>query len=179
MPKSEQVPKQLQPIYDEITAITDPFCAAYLNEEYAQLSRQLAAALSRKRPSPLLRGKTTTWACGIVYALGSVNFLSDRSSEPYMRLEELCALMGVSKSTGANKAAEIRKLMGMYQLDPNWTLPSLMDQNPMAWMITVNGFIVDARYAPPQIQEEAYRKGLIPYIPGSPADEAGTRSRDK
>lgn len=54
----------------------------------------------------------------------------------------------------------------MYQLDPNWTLPSLMDHNPMAWMITVNGLIIDARHAPREIQEAAYRKGLIPYIPG-------------
>jgi hypothetical protein len=124
MKQSEQVPKQLQPSYDEITAITDAFCHEHLNAEYARLSRQLAAALSRKRPSPLLGGKVTTWACGIVYALGSVNFLSDRSSEPFMRMEDLCALMSVSKSTGANKAAEIRKLFGMYQFDPNWTLPN-------------------------------------------------------
>lgn len=171
MKKSEQVPNQLQPIYDAITAITDVFCYQHLNAEYAQLSRQLAAALSRKRPSPLLRGKAATWACGIVYALGSVNFLSDRSSEPFMRMEDLCALMGVSKSTGANKAAEIRKLFGMYQLDPNWTLPSRMEQNPMAWMITVNGFVIDARHAPLEIQAEAYRKGLIPYIPGLPREE--------
>jgi hypothetical protein len=47
----------------------------------------------------------------------------------------------------------------------------MMDQNPVAWMITVNGFIVDARYAPLVIQEEAYRKGLIPYIPPPPSEE--------
>jgi hypothetical protein len=170
MMKSQQVPKQLQPTYEQIIALTDAFCTEHLNEEYALLSRQLAAALSRKRPSPLLRGKVATWACGIVYALGSVNFLSDRASEPFMRMDNLCALMGVSKSTGANKAAEIRKLFDMYQLDPNWTLPSRIDQNPMAWMITVNGFIIDARHAPPEIQEEAYRKGLIPYLPGLPRE---------
>jgi Domain of unknown function (DUF6398) len=166
MSSTEKVPKQLQPIYDQIVAITDAFCSAHLNQEYAQMSRKLAAALSRKRPSPLVRGKVETWACGIVYAIGSVNFLSDKSFEPYTRMDDLCALMGVSKSTGANKAGEIRKLFGMYQFDPNWTLPSLMDQNPMAWMIMVNGLIVDARHAPREIQEEAYRKGLIPYIPG-------------
>jgi hypothetical protein len=32
-------------------------------------------------------------------------------------------------------------------------------------MITVDGFIIDARYAPREIQEEALRKGLIPYLP--------------
>jgi hypothetical protein len=167
MTTGERVPKELQPIYGEITAIIDAFCTEHLNDEYAQMSRKLAAALSRKRPSPLLRGKAATWACGIVYTIGSVNFLSDRSFEPYMRMEDLCALMGVSKSSGANKAAEIRKLFDMYQFDPNWTLPSLMDQNPMAWMITVNGLIVDARHAPRELQEEAYRKGLIPYIPNT------------
>jgi hypothetical protein len=51
-------------------------------------------------------------------------------------------------------------------MDPAWCLPSLLDDNPFAWMITVNGFSIDARYAPPEIQEEAYRKGFIPYIPG-------------
>jgi hypothetical protein len=30
----------------------------------------------------------------------------------------------------------------------------------------MNGLIIDARYAPRHIQEEAYRKGLIPYLPG-------------
>ncbi len=32
-------------------------------------------------------------------------------------------------------------------------------------MIQVNGFTLDARYLNREIQEEAFRKGLIPYIP--------------
>jgi hypothetical protein len=39
-----------------------------------------------------------------------------------------------------------------------------MDSNPMAWYTTVNGFIMDARLAPREIQEVAFAKGLIPYI---------------
>src|ERR1051325_3002598 len=118
--KVECVPKQMQPVYDQIVAITDAFCHQHLNDEYAQMCRKLAATLSRKRPSPLARGKIETWACGIVYVIGSVNFLSVRSLEPYMRMDDLCARMGVSKSTGANKAGEIRKMLDMYQFDPNW-----------------------------------------------------------
>jgi len=30
----------------------------------------------------------------------------------------------------------------------------------------MNGMYVDARYAPLEIQEIAYEKGLIPYVPG-------------
>jgi hypothetical protein len=40
-----------------------------------------------------------------------------------------------------------------------------MERNPKAWMITVNGFIVDVRNQPKEIQEIAYEKGLIPYLP--------------
>jgi hypothetical protein len=41
-----------------------------------------------------------------------------------------------------------------------------MDDNIVAWMIMVNGLIVDARRLPLEIQEIAYEKGLIPYVPG-------------
>jgi len=35
----------------------------------------------------------------------------------------------------------------------------------MSWMIQINGFLVDARFLKREIQEEALRQGLIPYIP--------------
>ncbi len=37
----------------------------------------------------------------------------------------------------------------------------------MVWMIMVNGFIIDARRATYQIQEQAYNAGIIPYIPAN------------
>jgi len=40
--------------YAEITALTDIFCREMLNEEYAQVCREMTAALARKRPSPLV-----------------------------------------------------------------------------------------------------------------------------
>ncbi len=165
--KSEKVPRKMRGIYEAITALTNEFCENHLNEEYAQLARQLTAALARKRPSPLVRGRYNTWACSIIYALGYVNFLFDRSQKPHISAIELCAAFGVSKSTGANKSREIRNLMKMTQLDPNWCLPSKMDSNPLAWMITINGLIVDARGMPLSVQQIAFEKGLIPYIPGS------------
>ena len=102
---------------------------------------------------------------GIVYALGTVNFLFDASQTPHMRADALCAAFGVSQSSGANKARLIRDMFGMYQFDPNWCLPSLVDRNPMVWMLQVNGLIVDVRHMPREDQEIAFQKGLIPYIP--------------
>ncbi len=40
-----------------------------------------------------------------------------------------------------------------------------MDDNPRVWMLEVNGFLMDIRYAPREIQETAFEKGLIPYVP--------------
>ena len=72
--------------------------------------------------------------------IGWVNFLHDRSQTPYMRLGDIDAHFGISESTGAAKLAAIRKMLKIYQLDPNWTLPSRLDDNPMAWILEVNGF---------------------------------------
>ena len=146
--KSENVPKAMQEVFDKIVAITDEVAEKNLNEEYAQTIRYATAALCRKRPSPLLKGRVKSWACGITYAIGFVNFLFDRSQDPFMSAADLCAAFGVSKSTGGNKSKEVRDILKTFQRDPNWCLPSEMDNNPMAWLISVNGFMIDARNAP-------------------------------
>ncbi|TAK28612.1 MAG: hypothetical protein EPO21_22670 [Chloroflexota bacterium] len=155
----------MRPTFDAVTALTDAFCREHLTDEYTQLCRKLAAALARKRPSPLLQGKIQTWACAIVYAIGQNNFLFDKSEEPYMSADELCPPFGISKSTAGAKAKVVRDAVKMGFYDPEWTLPSRIGDNPMAWFIQVDGLIVDARHMPREIQEEAFRKGLIPYLP--------------
>ena len=52
----------------------------------------------------------------------------------------------------------------MRQMDYHWCLPNQLHNHAFAWMITFNGFIVDARQLEPEIQEIAYEKGLIPYV---------------
>jgi hypothetical protein len=103
--KSEKVPKKMQDEFDAIVNLADQVCQEHLNEEYVQLARQATAALCRKQPSPLSSGRVESWACGIVYALGFVHFLFDKSRDPHMNTTELCAAFGVTKGTGA---AEVR-----------------------------------------------------------------------
>lgn len=162
---SLSVPKEMQERFDEITRLTDAFSQERLNEEYAQLCRELTATLCRKRPSPLVRGNANTWACGIIHALGLVNFLYDASQKPHVPSGQIAESFRISSSTMQTKSKQIRDLLGMYQFDPDWTIPSMVDQNPLIWMLQVNGMIVDIRHMPRAAQEEAFRKGLIPYIP--------------
>lgn len=97
--------------------------------------------------------------------MGRVNFLFDKTQTPHLRADELCAHFGLSPSTGSAKSTAIMDLLKLGLMDPQWTRPSRLADNPMAWLIQVNGLIVDARQAPREIQEEALRQGLIPYLP--------------
>lgn len=165
MTKSTRVPAPMQEKFEDIATLTDAFCDAHLNQEYKTTVRLAIAALCRKRPSPLLKGQANTWAAGIVHAIGMVNFLFDKSQTPHCKAPEIHAYFGVAASTGSNKSKEVRDLLKMHQMCPEWTLPSRMDRNPLIWMLSVNGMIVDIRSMPYEVQEIAYKKGLIPYIP--------------
>ena len=173
MPRHDAVPKIVKPRFDEIVALVNEVCGAHLTEEYAAVTRELAAALARKRPSPLLRGQSRTWACGITYTIGSVNFLFDPVQQPHVRGADLCALFGVSQSAGAAKSREIMRLFDIVPLDPRWSLPSRLADNPLVWMIQINGVIVDIRMAPRELQEQAYALGLIPFVPAARGDTDG------
>ena len=161
----DRVPDVVRQRFDVIVSLTDGVCRAHLSEEYAVLARDLATTLARKRPSPLVQGRAPTWACGITYALGMVNFLFDHAQTLHVSGRGLCALFGVSQSAGSAKARDIMRLLRIVQLDPRWCLPSKLADNPLVWMIEVNGFVVDVRTMPRELQEEAHRLGLIPFVP--------------
>mgnify|MGYP005847251855 CR=1 FL=1 len=167
----DAVPKAARPWFEEVVKLTDRVCAEHLTDEYSALARRLAAALARKRPCPLMRGRIVTWACGVVYAVGAANFLFDPSQTPHMRGADLCAAFGVSQSAGASKGREIMRMFGIGQLDPQWCLPSRLADNPLAWLVEYNGIVMDARYLPRAVQEVAYRRGLIPFIPDESPDK--------
>ncbi len=162
------ITEDVRPTFEEISGLVETFCRERLTEEYAELCRSLVEKLARKRPSPLVSGKPQTWACGVVRTVGWVNYLDDRGRTPHMKLTAIDKAFGVGESTGQGKSVLIRKMLKIRTMDPAWTLRSRMDRNPLAWMIQINGFIIDARYLKREVQEEALRKGLIPYIPERP-----------
>jgi uncharacterized protein DUF6398 len=146
----------------QILAITDQVCVAHLDHEYAELCRVLVARLGRKRPSPLVRGDVGIWAAGAIYTVGRVNFLFDPSEDPYLTADKLAEQLGVVKSTMANKAGLIVKTLDLGMFEPDLTRVAMLERHPMAWIVQVNGFMVDARTLPVELQDEARRCGLIP-----------------
>jgi len=152
-------------VAEEVGRLTDALCREHLDDEYATLCRRVIARLARKRPSPQLRGEIRIWAGAIVYAIGSNNFLFDRSQKPHLSADDLSRLSGVPKSTLSVKGKVIRDLLRLSPIEAEYCRRELYESNPLVWMISVNGFIVGARTMPVDIQTEAKRRGLIPASP--------------
>jgi hypothetical protein len=156
------VPRTLRPDVEQIVALIDGLCCEHLDAEYVRLCARLVAKLSRKRPSPLLRGDLRIWVAATIYTVGSVNFLFDRSQPLHLTGDDLSDLTGVPKSTMANKAKQIRDLLGLDRLDLEFFRRDMIERRPWAWYVQVDGLIVDARMLPVALQEECRRRGLIP-----------------
>jgi hypothetical protein len=170
--KSKQHDKKAsEDIHDEafkaaqrIAKLTKAFCLNQLDEDYSELCEDLTWA-AYEEGLPLEKGRLVSWASGIVHAIGFINFLQDPSQSLHMTSAQLADGFGVSQQTMLTKSKIIRDEFDLMQFDPDWCLPSLMEQNPLVWMLEVDGLIIDARTAPLEFQQEAYRLGLIPYIP--------------
>jgi hypothetical protein len=160
-----KIPKTMRPAAEDVIVITDEVCAKLLDGEYAELARKAVAKLARKRPSPLLSGRPGTWAAGVIYALGQVNFLFDASSEPYLTADEFSAAFGIAKSTIGSKAKQVRDLLKMDQFTAEFLRADVMAESPAVWFIEVDGMVMDSRTLPIDYQVVAFQRGFIPYIP--------------
>lgn len=160
------LPEKISKKRDEVIEILKSVCEKHL-KEYLDYALEIADIISMVKPeSPYSSGQAKSWAAGIVYALGNVNFLFDPNNEPYLSATDLCKLFGVSQSTASSKAKEIKDGLGLYQFHPDWTIETLLDENPLVWMLpTQDGLIMDIRHMPREVQEKAFENGLIPYIP--------------
>ena len=162
---AQRVPSNMRARYNEIVSLTDAYFGEFSDQDYLELCREMAATLARKRPSPIATGRPGLWACGIACAVGRINFLFDPNETLHVSREALCRFFGQSSRSGNEKAVTIMRLLKTAEMDPAWTVGSRMADNTMAWLVEVNGLVVDVRNLPREIQEEAFRLGLIPYVP--------------
>lgn len=159
-----EIPLPFRERYAELIEIINSFCDSHLNDDYKEVCCRMAADVCQDG-SPILSGQAKSWAAGIIWTAGRVNFLSDPSFEPSMTQTEFAKAIGVSVATISAKSRDIWDGLDLMQFDPEYTIASRMDRNPLIWMMEVDGFIVDLRSAPREVQEIAFEQGLIPYIP--------------
>ena len=84
-----RAPPSFRDEVEQINGLTDGFCQEHLDVEYAGLCRKLVGATARRRPSPLERGDLRVWSAGVLYTVGRINSLFDRSQKPHLTGDQL------------------------------------------------------------------------------------------
>lgn len=126
---------------EKLLAMTGAFCAQKLDDDYFQLCEKLVKKLGRKRDVPFQRGKIEIWAAAVIYAIGSINFLFDKSFKPYMTADQISEYFGTKNSTVFNKAREIKDMFNMWHYSPEFSTKRMTESNPFNQMVMVDGFI--------------------------------------
>jgi hypothetical protein len=138
----------------KLLEITGAFCAQKLDEEYFHLCEKLIKKLGRKRDVPFQRGKLEIWAAAVVYAIGSINFLFDKSFKPYLTSDQISAYFNTRNSTVSNKSREIRDMFNLSYYSPEFSIQRMADSNPFNNMVVVDGFIVPLTTLPDDLQQK-------------------------
>jgi hypothetical protein len=154
MEKGEIFEKQ-----QEIIQLAKKFCDDKLNEEYSMLAEKLIRKLGRKRSAPFVTGQTAIWAAAVIHALGSINFLFDKSFEPYISADEINDFFGTKKSTIGNKSREIRDLLNLNYWDMDFSTERMLNKNPFANFVMVDGFMVPVNELPKEFQKIVQQVG--------------------
>jgi hypothetical protein len=78
----------------------------------------------------------------VVYALGQINFLFDKSSEPNVSANDICDYFGTRQSTTSQKAKTIRDMFKMRYFDEEFSTERVQKNNPFNEFVMINGLIV-------------------------------------
>jgi len=137
----------------KLLELTGSFCSQKLDDDYYQLCEKLILKLGRKRDVPFKSGKLEIWSAAIIYTIGSINFLFDRSFEPYVTAEEISEFFGTKKSTVSNKAKRIKDMFKLMYYDPEFSTQKMIESNPLNDLVMVDGFIVPLSSIPVDLQK--------------------------
>jgi Domain of unknown function (DUF6398) len=154
MAKNTQDKATVQQYTEKLIQMTNGFCDRYLDQEYKDLCEKLIRKMSRKRVVPFLSGRIEIWAAAVVYAIGSINFLFDKSFEPYATADDICNYFGTSKSTTGQKAKTIRDMFKLYYFDREFSTKEMQDNNPFS-NVFLDGMPIPISSLPPELQEIA------------------------
>jgi hypothetical protein len=138
----------------EILDLVKEFCSKKIDDEYYSLATKLILKLSKKKNVPFLTGKPEVWAVAIIHALGTINFLFDKSFEPYVSIDELNCFFGTSKSTTGNKSKQIRDLLKLEIYDEDFSTKAVQKTNPFNDLVLVDGLWVSLDMLPEQFQQK-------------------------
>ena len=128
---------------EQLIQLVSKFCQDMLDREYEDLAVKLVEKMGRKHDVPFKRGKLDIWASAVIYALAQVNFLFDKSFEPYISADDICNYYNTKKSTVSDKARRIREMFGENKFYSEFSSKSIKEEIP-SYVLNNEGFMVPA-----------------------------------
>lgn len=148
---TKQIKKEKE---QKLIEMVSEFCEKKLNEEYKQLCIKLIQKLGRKRNVPFLTGKLDIWAASVVYTIGQLNFLFDKSFEPYISPSDIHDYFGTKSSTVGNRSREIRDMFKLDRFFNNdFATGQMIEENPFNQLVMVDGMLVPIESLPEEFQQ--------------------------
>ena len=129
------------------------FCREKLDEEYEELCVELVKKLGRKRNVPFMTGKLEIWAASAIYTVGSLNFLFDKSFEPYIPSSDIHEYFGTKSSTVGAKSRMIRDMLKLDRFNNEFSTGHMADINPFNQLVMVDDMIVPIQSLPEEYQQ--------------------------
>lgn len=126
----------------QLIQLTANFCERYLDEEYKVVIDKLIHKMARKKDVPFVRGKIEVWAAAIIHAIGSVNFLYDKNTTPYVGVSFIYNHFNTKQSTTSQKSKRIRDMFDMPIFGGEFSTNSVNQRNPLNSLTEVNGLLV-------------------------------------
>jgi hypothetical protein len=126
----------------QLMRLTTDFSQQNLNEEYDKVIEKLISKMARKRDVPFAAGKIEIWAAAVIHALGTINFLFDKVSEPYASVTDICKFFNTKQSTTTQKSKKIRDMFKMAYFDGEFSTETVDQHNPLHDLTMINGLFV-------------------------------------
>jgi hypothetical protein len=136
------MPKDHNMAADQICKKVTDYCKKQLNQEYEDIYKKVFQDLLKIDMDIFNRGKADIWAAAVVWAVGSINFLGDKSFEPYTTLADVCQYFNANTSTVGQKASKIRELLDMNYLNSDYLIESPAGKFLDSLVMIPDGFIV-------------------------------------
>ncbi|GAB6170150.1 hypothetical protein JCM1393_26100 [Clostridium carnis] len=121
------VPKVNVERFNEIVEMLESFCSENLNSNYLALTKEICFEICEIEKTNINKGKASSWACGIVHALGLKNGLFSGKETPSLKAGELYKAFEVSSSTGLSKSKEVRNLINIE--NEKWNIKNIKNNN--------------------------------------------------
>lgn len=129
---------------DQILQLVIGYCNQHLDNEYTEVCSRVFNNLLKENSTIFDRGKSEIWSAAIVWAVGSNNFLGDKSFEPYASLDDVCKYFNANTSSVGQKASKIRKMLNIDMFNADYQTTTEASDFLNSLVMTPEGFIVPA-----------------------------------